>query len=144
MHLTSSIAARCGPWVIGLAGLACLVVPGTGAWAADTTPAQQLERFSALAGAPGQADRGQVFFSSRHGGAWSCSSCHGQPPLTAGKHASTGKVIAAFAPAVNPKALTSTAKVDKWFRRNCVDVLERECTAGEKADLLAYLLQIKP
>jgi hypothetical protein len=34
--------------------------------------------------------------------------------------------------------------VDKWFRRNCVDVLERECTAGEKADLLAYLLQIKP
>ncbi len=144
MPLTSSITARCGPLAVLLAGLVGLLAPGAGARAADTTPAQQLERFSTLAGAPGQADRGRVFFASRHGGEWSCSSCHGLPPVTAGKHASTGKVIAALAPAGNPKALTSTAKVDKWFRRNCIDVLERECTVGEKADLLAYLLQTRP
>jgi hypothetical protein len=36
------------------------------------------------------------------------------------------------------------AKVDKWFRRNCNDVLERECSAAEKADVLAYVIQLKP
>ena len=41
-------------------------------------------------------------------------------------------------------AFTSTAKVDKWFRRNCNDVLSRECTAVEKADVLAYLNALKP
>lgn len=125
-------------------GLLMLALLGTAAQAADTTPAQQLERWSTLAGAPGQPERGRVFFTSRHGREWSCSSCHGQPPTTPGKHANTGKTIAAMAPAVNPKALTDTAKVDKWFRRNCGDVLGRECSAGEKADLLAYLIGVKP
>ena len=109
------------------------------AWAADTTPAQQLSHWSAQAGSPGQADRGKLLFNTRHGGEWSCASCHGTPPTTQGKHASTGKSIAPLAPAFNPKAFTDTAKVDKWFRRNCNDVLSRECTAIEKADVLAYL-----
>ena len=39
---------------------------------------------------------------------------------------------------------TDEAKVDKWFRRNCNDVLSRECTAVEKADVLAYLNALKP
>jgi Domain of unknown function (DUF1924) len=112
--------------------------------AADTTPAQQLERFSAQAGSPGLAERGRVFFTSRQGGEWSCSSCHGQPPARPGKHASTGKPIAPMAPAANAQAFTDTAKVDKWFRRNCKDVLQRECSAGEKADVLAYLIGVKP
>ena len=61
------------------------------------------------------------------------------PPTAPGKHAGTGKAIEPLAPAANPKAFTDTAKVDKWLRRNCNDVLKRECSAGEKADLLAYL-----
>ena len=73
-----------------------------------------------------------------------CASCHGTPPTAQGKHASTGKPIAPLAPAFNPKAFTDTAKVDKWFRRNCNDVLSRECTAVEKADVLAYLNALKP
>lgn len=109
------------------------------ALAADTTPAQQLARWSAQAGAAGDAGRGQRFFDSKHGGQWSCSSCHGTPPTGPGRHADTGKTIKPLAPAFNPKAFTSTAHVDKWLRRNCKDVLERECSAGEKADLLAYL-----
>lgn len=112
--------------------------------AADTTAAQQLARWSAQAGSPGNADKGQVFFTTRHGGEWSCASCHGTPPAAQGKHASTGKSIAPLAPAFNPKAFTDTAKVDKWFRRNCNDVLSRECTAMEKADVLAYLKALKP
>ena len=112
--------------------------------AAATSPGEQAARFGALAGAPGQAQRGQAFFTSRHGGEWSCSSCHGNPPVTVGQHASTGKAIEPMAPAVSAKVFTDTVRVDKWFRRNCNDVLKRECTPGEKADVLAYLLQLKP
>lgn len=114
------------------------------AQAADTSPAKQLERFSTQAGAPGQAERGRVFFTSPQGGEWSCSSCHGKPPTRPGKHASTGKAIEPLAPAANALAFTDTAKVDKWFRRNCKDVLQRECSAAEKADVLAYLIALVP
>lgn len=126
-----------------LAGAAFSMGLATLAQAADTTPAQQLARWSAEAGAPGNAARGQSFFYARHGGEWSCASCHGQPPTAEGKHANTGKAIAPLAPAFNPKAFTDTAKVDKWFRRNCKDVLARECSSGEKADVLAYLNSLK-
>lgn len=111
--------------------------------AADTSATEQLQRWSVQAGSPGNAGKGEVFFNSRQGGEWSCASCHGTPPTTKGKHANTGKVIAPLAPAFNPKAFTVTAKVDKWFRRNCNDVLSRECSASEKADVLAYLNSLK-
>lgn len=109
------------------------------AHAADTSPVQQLAHWSAQAGSPGNAARGQSFFNAKHGGEWSCASCHGTPPTKDGKHANTGKVIPPLAPAFNAKAFTDTAKVDKWFKRNCKDVLSRECSAVEKADVLAYL-----
>ena len=109
------------------------------AHAGDTTPAAELARWSAQAARPGQADAGRAFFQARQGGEWSCASCHGTPPTAQGKHASTGKAIAPLAPAFNPKAFTETAKVDKWFRRNCKDVANRECSAQEKADVLAFL-----
>lgn len=112
--------------------------------AADTSPAQQLERFSAAAGATPSAERGRAFFTTAHGGPWSCASCHRALPLEAGRHASTGKAIDPLAPAANPQAFTDTARVDKWFRRNCRDVLQRECTAAEKADVVAWLLTLKP
>lgn len=111
--------------------------------AADTTPAQLVSYWSVQAGAPANAARGQALFTTRHGGEWSCASCHGAPPTSAGKHAGTGKAIEVLAPAFNPKALTDTARVDKWLRRNCKDVLARECTAAEKADVLAYLASLK-
>ena len=57
--------------------------------------------------------------------------------------ASTDKAIEPLAPAVNPKRFTDSAKVEKWFRRNCKDVLARECSAGEKADVLAWLITLR-
>jgi len=33
--------------------------------------------------------------------------------------------------------------VEKWFKRNCKDVLARECTAQEKADFVAFLIAVK-
>lgn len=123
-----------------LAFVVVTLLVAAGAHAADTSAARQLERFSTAAGAPGDAERGRLFFTSRHGGEWSCASCHRDAPLTAGKHAKTGKAIDPIAPVANVAAFTDTARVDKWFRRNCKDVLGRECSAGEKADVLAYLL----
>lgn len=114
------------------------------ALAADTSAAEQLARWNSAAGAAGNAERGRIFFASKHGNEWSCSSCHQAPPTQDGKHASTGRRIAPLAPAFNPQAFTETAKVDKWFRRNCKDVLARECTAAEKSDLMAYLVSLKP
>ena len=90
------------------------------------------------------AERGQTFFTATHGNDWSCSTCHTRNPAQAGAHDKTKKPIDALAPSANPRRFTDAAKVDKWFRRNCKDVLARECTAEEKGDLLTYLLTVKP
>ena len=90
------------------------------------------------------ADRGRAFFSSRHGGDWSCTTCHTDNPSAAGSHKVTGKVIEPLAPAANPARFTRADKVEKWFKRNCNDVLQRPCTAQEKGDVIAYLLTVRP
>jgi len=89
------------------------------------------------------AARGETFFKSKHGGEWSCASCHSDNPAAEGKHAKTNKVIKPLAPSANPKRFTDMKKVEKWFKRNCNDVLERACTAQEKGDVLSYLLTVK-
>jgi hypothetical protein len=88
------------------------------------------------------ANRGNQFFKSRHGGDWSCSTCHTENPITMGKHVVTNKAIKPMAPSANPERFTNAAKVEKWFKRNCKDVLKRECTAQEKGDVLTYLLSL--
>lgn len=85
--------------------------------------------------------RGESFFNARHGNEWSCASCHGSPPTGQGKHAKTGKAIAPLAPAANAERFADAAKVEKWFRRNCNDVLGRACTSAEKADVMAFVLK---
>ncbi|MDI1257964.1 DUF1924 domain-containing protein [Aquabacterium sp.] len=107
-------------------------------------PADQLAAYTAQAGAPAVPSRGQVFFTARHGREWSCASCHGAMPTQAARHASTGKLIQPLAPAFNPERFTDPAKTEKWFRRNCNDVLGRECSAAEKADVLGWLTTLKP
>ena len=123
---------------LGLLALAALP-------AAAATPASLLAGYTAAAGgnAPAAA-RGQQFFTSTHGREWSCSSCHGAVPTGSGKHASTGKPITPLAPAFNAQRFVDEAKTEKWFRRNCNDVAGRECTAAEKADVLAWLMTLKP
>lgn len=108
------------------------------------TPAEMLAGYTSQAGAPASAARGQQFFNRTHGKEWNCGSCHGAIPTQAGKHASTGKAIAALAPAANAERFTDAAKTEKWFRRNCNDVVGRECTAAEKADVLSWLQTLKP
>ena len=109
-----------------------------------TTPAELIAGYSAQAGQAAAAERGQQLFTTRHGREWSCSTCHGATPTGTGKHASTGKEIKPMAPAFNAERFTDAAKVEKWFRRNCNDVVGRECSAGEKADVIAWLTTLRP
>ena len=108
------------------------------------TPSDALAAYAEQAGTAAAPARGQQLFTARHGREWSCASCHGATPTQTGKHASTGKPIGALAPAFNPERFTDAAKTEKWFRRNCNDVLGRECSAAEKADVLSWLLTLKP
>jgi hypothetical protein len=89
------------------------------------------------------AERGSRFFTARHGREWSCASCHTDNPAATGRHAVTGKAISPLAPAANRERFASAPKAEKWFRRNCNDVLGRACTAREKGDVLAWLMTLR-
>jgi uncharacterized membrane protein len=86
--------------------------------------------------------RGADFFKTKHGNELSCTSCHTTNPAAQGKHAKTDKPIKPIAPAANDERFTDMKKVQKWFKRNCNDVLDRLCTAQEQGDVLSYLLTI--
>ena len=107
----------------------------------DDYAAQARKENPAFAGA--STERGRAFFTKVQGKDWSCASCHTPVPSAGGKHAVTGKAIAPLAPAANPERFASASKAEKWFRRNCNDVLGRECTAQEKGDVLAWLLAVR-
>ncbi|MDX8398871.1 MAG: DUF1924 domain-containing protein [Gallionellaceae bacterium] len=76
----------------------------------------------------------------KDGIAVSCSTCHGTDFSKAGKHRKTDKVIKPMSPQVNAKRFTKVKKIKKWFKRNCKDAWNRECTAQEKADFLTFFL----
>ncbi len=88
------------------------------------------------------APRGEQFFHAKHGDT-SCATCHTDNPKAGGKHAKTGKAIEPLAPVANAKRLSDPVKVEKWFKRNCKDVLQRACTAREKGDFVAWLISVK-
>lgn len=92
------------------------------------------------------AEKGATFFKTERlhsdGKNVSCATCHTADPRNQGK-TRANKVIEPMAPIVNPKRFTDAAKVEKWFGRNCKDVLERACTAQEKGDYISYMLSIK-
>jgi mono/diheme cytochrome c family protein len=71
----------------------------------------------------------------------SCATCHTEQPRSPGRHAITGKPIAALSPAASPKRLSDPAKVAKWFKRNCNEVLGRACTPAEKADFIKFIME---
>ncbi len=69
----------------------------------------------------------------------SCTACHGKDPRGAGR-TPAGKVIEAVAVSVTPTRYNDAAKVEKWFKRNCNEVLGRECSAQEKGDWLTFMI----
>jgi cytochrome c553 len=114
--------------------------------------AQQIGRTHAAEAAARQAGftpsakRGEALFRQRFANndkMPACTSCHTDSPLNAGQHAVTGKAIRPLAVAANGQRFSDPAKVEKWFRRNCNDTLNRICSAQEKADVMAWLLAQK-
>lgn len=69
----------------------------------------------------------------------SCTSCHTGNPQNAGQHVVTGKSIKPLAVAANRERFSDPAKVEKWFGRNCREVVGRDCSPAEKADFVAYM-----
>lgn len=70
-----------------------------------------------------------------------CANCHTANPMQPGK-TPVGKVIEPLAPSANKERFTDTKKIEKWFKRNCEGVLERECTPKEKGDFITYLFSL--
>lgn len=125
-----------------------ILIVGASPWAWAAQPADFIAEFKQQAQVedPGfagfDAARGESVFKTRHGD-WSCSTCHTEDPRKSGKHAVTEKPIDPLAPSANAERFTDARKVAKWFRRNCKDVIKRECTATEKGDVLTYLISLK-
>lgn len=111
-------------------------------------PQQMLANYSADAsreqhGFAPSAERGRQFYLEKRSAAEkmpSCATCHTEDPAAPGKHVITGKSIEPLAPVAGSARFSDSAKSEKWFRRNCKEVVGRECSAAEKADLLRYLL----
>ena len=139
---------RLTPFVLAVF-FAVNAVPNVVSSARADTPAEFLRGFETAARRDYPAftgfapQRGESFFKTTHGREWSCASCHTQHPTAGGRHAKTDKPIAPLAPAANAERFTRPDKVEKWFRRNCNDVLGRECTPAEKGDVLAYLMSLR-
>ncbi len=70
-----------------------------------------------------------------------CTTCHTSDPTKSGK-TPAGKVIKPVSPAVNKDRFTTPKKVEKWFRRNCKWVLERQCTDKEKGDYIKFMMSL--
>ncbi len=110
------------------------------------TPQQLLSAYAAEAGSgyKPSAERGKELFTKKWGVSAdmpSCTTCHTSDMNAAGKHVITGKVIEPLSPTANPERFTSAKKVAKWFKRNCNEVLGRECTAAEKADFIGFAIK---
>lgn len=93
------------------------------------------------------ASRGEALFryerKQDNGSTASCTSCHTSDPKQIGRARGTGKEIAPLAPVVNAERFTDPVRTERWFLRNCNDVLARPCTAQEKGDFISYLLSVR-
>lgn len=89
------------------------------------------------------AARGKVLHTQTFAGGKAdtpaCTSCHGNDTRGAGRNPA-GKAIEPMALSVSPTRYTDPAKVEKWFKRNCNEVIGRECTPLEKGDWLSFMI----
>lgn len=103
-----------------------------------------LAQYAATAKTAGfSAARGQTLHTQSFSGGKpdtpSCTTCHGKDARGTGQTL-TGKTIQPVAVSAAPTRYTDPAKVEKWFKRNCTEVLGRECTPQEKGDWLTFVM----
>jgi cytochrome c peroxidase len=130
--------------IIRLAGMIALAASSLPVMAGS--PQTMLAMYQDQSGNQGSASRGEKFFFAKrthsNGETVSCTTCHTENPKATGK-TRANKLIDPIAPVANKERFTDPAKVEKWFKRNCKDVLERACTGQEKADFIAFMLSVK-
>ena len=89
------------------------------------------------------AERGEhlfrTHFSTGRPDTPSCTTCHTTDPRKTGQ-TRAGKDIEPMAASASPKRYTDQEKTEKWFGRNCKNVLGRDCTATEKGDFITFML----
>ena len=131
-----------------LRAIALLCCLGASAGVLAAPPADLIDRYAAEARAADaafagfSAERGQTLHRTRYGlgkpDTPACTSCHGDDARAPGK-TRTGKAIEPMALSAVATRYSDPAKVEKWFKRNCTEVLGRECTPREKGDWLAWM-----
>jgi type II secretory pathway pseudopilin PulG len=128
--------------------LACAAIVLSSASQAGVREDQLAQYASAAkAASPGfaglSAERGRLLHTQNFTGGKpdspACTSCHGKDTRGTGR-APSGKTIEAMAVSTSPTRYTDPAKVEKWFKRNCTEVLGRVCTEREKGDWLTFML----
>ncbi len=88
------------------------------------------------------AAEGKKLYTSEHvqdGQPVSCATCHTANPRAQGR-SPVGKIVDPLSPAVNPVRFSDPAETEKWFKRDCKQVLGRECTAEEKGHFTTFVL----
>ena len=147
----ASVARAAAAIALGAAaaiGLALLLGLPHRALAAGPLSADLLREYEAAARAarPGfsgfSAAEGRRIYTAEHlqdGARTACATCHTPDPRRPGR-TPAGKLVDPLAPGANPARFTDRADVEKWFKRNCKQVMGRECTPEEKGHFLTYLL----
>ena len=131
--------------LISIIVLTCALVPAT----AGESPKSLLDFYASEAKAsdPGfsgfSAERGEHLFrtnlSTGKPDTPSCTTCHTTDARKVGQ-TRAGKDIEPMAASANPNRYSDQAKTEKWFGRNCNNVLGRDCTAAEKGDFITFML----
>ncbi len=128
--------------IVSILAIACTAAAHAAA-PAEILAGYQAEAAKQAVGFQPSAQRGAAFYTKAFNVSAkmpACTSCHTDSPTQAGHHAVTGKAIKPLAPAAHAERLSDPAKVEKWFRRNCSEVVGRECSAAEKADFMTFLM----
>ncbi|MCB1961437.1 MAG: DUF1924 domain-containing protein [Rhodocyclaceae bacterium] len=125
-----------------------LAIVSLSVWTLSATAAETPQRLrdgyaraAGLAPAELSVTEGEAMYRRDGGRGRQCASCHTENPRRQGR-TRAGKLIEPLAPSGNAARFTDAAKVEKWFGRNCSDVLGRACSAQEKANLIAWLMSI--
>lgn len=130
---------------ISIIVLACALAPA--AAGESTKPLLDFYASEAKTSDPGfsgfSAERGEhlfrTHFSTGKPDTPSCTTCHTTDARKVGQ-TRAGKDIEPMAASANPKRYSDQAKTEKWFGRNCNNVLGRNCSATEKGDFITFML----
>ena len=132
--------------LISFIAASLLITQIPSAIANETTVNSLMKSYQAQGAKAADAKHGEKLWNTSFAGKApfterSCKSCHTANLKNKGEHVRTGKVLKPLAPSINNLSLSKVKKVNKWFKRNCKWTIGKECSAQEKADILAFINQ---